>query len=214
MKIDLVVFDLDGTLISSGETIYKATVHTLNELNIRGEIPHEKFYSRIGLHFEDIFDEFGVVVKDFEKFIGIYKSVYFDFIQSSEIYPGVKETLQALKSKNIKTALLTTKAQDQADIITKHFNLTDHLDYIMGRRNGLAHKPSPEPLLKICEDLNVDPNRTMIVGDSEMDIQCGKNANTLTCGVTYGYRSKENLEKEFPDFIIDKITELNTILEN
>lgn len=214
MKIDLVVFDLDGTLMSSHETIYKATVHTLNELNISGEIPHEKFCSRIGLHFEDIFEEFGIVVNDFEKFIGIYKSVYFDFIQSSEIYPGVKETLQALKSKKIKTALLTTKAQDQADIITKHFNLTEQLDYIMGRRTGLAHKPSPEPLLKICSDLNVNPSHTMIVGDSEMDIQCGKNANAKTCGVTYGYRSKEHLVNEFPDFIVDNIIELNTILEN
>jgi HAD superfamily hydrolase (TIGR01549 family) len=214
MKIELVVFDLDGTLMSSHETIYKATVHTLDELNIHGEIPHEKFCSRIGLHFEDIFEEFGIVVNDFEKFIGIYKSVYFDFIQSSEIYPGVKETLQALKSKKIKTALLTTKAQDQADIITKHFNLTEQLDYIMGRRTGLAHKPSPEPLLKICSDLNVNPSHTMIVGDSEMDIQCGKNANAKTCGVTYGYRSKEHLVNEFPDFIVDNIIELNTILEN
>ncbi len=214
MKIDLVVFDLDGTLISSGETIYKATVHTLNELSIPGEIPNEKFCSRIGLHFEDIFDEFGIVVNDFEEFIGIYKSVYFDFIDSSEIYPGVFDTLKNLKSRSIKTALLTTKAQDQAEKITNHFNLAEDLDYIMGRRPGLAHKPSPEPLFKICADLSINPSNTIIVGDSEMDVQCGKNANAKTCGVTYGYRSKELLEKEFPDFMIDRIIELNTILEN
>ncbi len=208
MKIDLIVFDMDGTLISSHKTIYQATVTTLKRLNIKEELPPEEFYMRIGWHFEDIFNELGIPVTDFEEFIGIYKSVYFDYIDSSELYPGVMETLDKLKSKNIKTGLLTTKAQDQADKISRHFKINNRLDYIMGRRPGLAHKPSPQPLLKICGDLSVQPGNCMIVGDSEMDVQCGKNANSKTCGVTYGYRSKENLETEQPDFIIDNIEEL------
>lgn len=213
MKLDLVIFDLDGTLMSSHETIYKATVQSLNKLDIPGEIPHDKFYSRIGLHFEDIFNEFGIPVIDFEEFINVYKSIYFDFIDSSEIYPGVRETLKKIKSLEIKTALLTTKAQDQADKITNHFGLAADLDYIMGRRPGIAHKPSPEPLLKICDDLSIKPENCMIVGDSEMDIQCGKNANAKTCGVTYGYRTREDLQKESPDFVVDNMGELQQIVE-
>ena len=212
MKLDLVVFDLDGTLLSSHETIYKATIYSLNQLNIEGEIPCDKFSTRIGLHFEDIFDEFGITVPDFEQFIEIYKSVYFDYIDSSKIYPGVMDTLEYLKSNNIKTALLTTKAQDQADKLSKYFKLNNQLDYIMGRRPGLTHKPSPEPLLKICKDLSVESNDCLIVGDSEMDVRCGKNANSKTCCVTYGYRSKESLEKEKPDFMIDNIEELRFIV--
>lgn len=208
MKLDLVVFDLDGTLVSSHETIYLATIYTLKELDIKEELPHEKFMMRIGWHFEDIFSEFGIPVKDFEEFITIYKSVYFDYINSSELYPGVIEILDHLKSKNIKTALLTTKGQDQAEKISEYFKISDKLHYVMGRRPGIAHKPSPEPLLKICNDLSAEPGKTMIVGDSEMDVQCGKNANSKTCGVTYGYRTKESLEIELPDFIIDKIEEL------
>ncbi len=213
MKIDLVIFDLDGTLMSSHETIYQATIQSLNKLEIPGEIPHDKFYSRIGLHFEDIFNEFGIPVTDFEEFINVYKSIYFDFIDSSEIYPGVRDILKKIKSLDIKTALLTTKAQDQADKITNHFGLSADLDYIMGRRPGLAHKPSPEPLLKICDDLSINPENSMIVGDSEMDIQCGKNANAKTCGVTYGYRTREDLQKESPDYVVDNIGELQQIIE-
>lgn len=212
MKFDLVVFDLDGTLLSSHETIYRATVYAFNKLNIEGELPHDKFCTRIGWHFEDIFNEFGIHVPDFERFLEIYKSVYFDYIDSSEIYPGVMDTLKYIKSNNIKTALLTTKAQDQADKLSVYFNLDDELDYIMGRRPGLAHKPSPEPLLKICEELSIEPHKCLIVGDSEMDVQCGKNANSKTCCVTYGYRSKESLEKEKPDFMIDNIEELRYIV--
>ena len=208
MKLDLVVFDLDGTLVSSHETIYLATIYTLKQLDIKEELPHDKFMTRIGWHFEDIFSEFGIPVKDFEEFMTIYKSVYFDYIDSSELYPGVNAILDHLKSKNIKTALLTTKGQDQAEKISKYFKINDKLNYVMGRQPGLAHKPSPEPLLKICSDLSAEPGNTMIVGDSEMDVQCGKNAHSKTCGVTYGYRTKESLEIEQPDFIIDKMEEL------
>jgi phosphoglycolate phosphatase-like HAD superfamily hydrolase len=82
----------------------------------------------------------------------------------------------------------------------------------MGRRPGIAHKPSPEPLLKICNDLNINPVKALIVGDSEMDVQCGKNAGIKTCAVTYGYRTTEELEKSQPDFLIDNIMELEQII--
>ena len=211
MKIDLVVFDLDGTLISSHETIYKATVHTLNELGIEGDIPHNEFRSRIGMHFEDIFNDFGIKVPDFEIFIKIYKSVYFDFIDASGIYPGVLETFNYLKRNRIKISLLTTKSQDQAEKILDYFNLSRYFDYIMGRRPGLDHKPSPEPLLKICTDVSVQPGNSLIIGDSELDIQCGQNAGTRTGAVTYGYRTKEVLEKENPDLLLNSINELLSI---
>jgi phosphoglycolate phosphatase-like HAD superfamily hydrolase len=107
---------------------------------------------------------------------------------------------------------LTTKGQDQAELILKHFSLFDKFDYVMGRRTGIAHKPSPEPLQKICTDLNIGITNTLIVGDSEMDIQCGKNAGSKTCAVTYGYRTKSELRKSSPDFLIDKILDVEYIV--
>ncbi|MFA5803036.1 MAG: HAD-IA family hydrolase [Melioribacteraceae bacterium] len=212
MNINLVVFDLDGTLVSSHETIYKATLHALKEINIYPNMPGEDFYKTIGKHFEDIFAQFGFSVPDFEKFINIYKSIYFDYINLSVVYPGVSEIINKLHGKNIKTALLTTKGQDHAEIILKHFNLSDQIDYVMGRRAGIAHKPSPEPLNKICNELNSETAATLMIGDSEIDIQCGKNAGTQTCAVTYGYRSAEELKKEKPDFMIDNILDVDYIV--
>jgi HAD superfamily hydrolase (TIGR01662 family) len=212
MQIELVVFDLDGTLVSSHQTIYKATLHALKEVKVNYILPEEQFYKRIGLHFEDIFDEFGFKVPDFDEFIGIYKSIYFNYIDSSILYSGVEEIIMKLNDKKVKIALLTTKGQSQADEILRHFNLFEKFNYIMGRRPGIAHKPSPEPLLKICNDLNIDPAKTLIVGDSEMDVQCGKNAGVKTCAVTYGYRTTEELEKSQPDFLIDNIMELEPIV--
>lgn len=212
MKINHVCFDLDGTLVRSNKTIYKATLTALEILGTPGTIDEEKFNEMIGLHFIDIFNEFKVKLEDFEKFIDVYKSVYFDFINESELYPDVEETLLSLYQLNhIKTSLLTTKGQDQAEKIIKHFGLAKYFDFIMGRRNGIAHKPSPEPLLYICKNVNVGAETSIIVGDTELDIICGKNAGAVTCGVTYGYRTKEFLLQNNPDYLIEEISEIKTI---
>lgn len=198
-------FDLDGTLVDSSKTIYNSTVYSLNKLGIKFNISEAEFALKIGQHFVDIFNAFDTDVPDFEKFITIYKINYFEQMGHSEMYNGVEQTLNALKDRDIKISLLTTKIQDQAEKILEYFNLTKYFDLIMGRRDGIKHKPSPEPLLKICDDLNIDIKNTLMVGDTELDIQCGKNAGSYTCGVLYGYRTKELLEIENPDFIAEEI---------
>jgi len=139
MKIDFVVFDLDGTLVSSHETIYKATLHALKEVGITKEIPHNAFMNMIGMHFEDIFREFGFKVPDFESFLKIYKSIYFDYMDESVLYPQVNFSIDRLKKSGLKIGLLTTKGQDQAELILKHFSLFNNFDGVMGRRPGVAH---------------------------------------------------------------------------
>jgi len=206
-NINTTVFDLDGTLIKSHATIYESTVRTFKEFGRNVDIPKDKFYSLLGHHFTDMFEQLNIEVNDINHFIDVYKTFYFDYIDLSEPYPGVSKTLDNLKRENKKIALLTTKGQYQAEKIIKHFNLDKYFDYIMGRRPGIAHKPSAEPLLKICNDLNSDPHNTLMIGDAELDIQCGKNANAITCGVTFGYRSKESLMKENPDFLVDNYNE-------
>ncbi len=138
-----ICFDLDGTLVDSKDTILESTKSALDKLNISYDIPVDAFTNMIGMHFVEIFEELKINVPDFEKFISIYKALYFDFMDSSYLYPGVHQTLQYLNENNIKVSLLTTKVQDQAEKIIDHFNLRSSFNYLMGRRDGLAHKPSP-----------------------------------------------------------------------
>lgn len=210
--IKSIVFDLDGTLMSSNSTIYKCTIKTLKEFNITGELPEEEFNRKIGHHFQDIFNDFNIVVPDLEGFIDKYKTFYFDFINESLVYPNVMETLQALKEMNIPVSLLTTKAQDQADKIIDHFGMRKYFTIVIGRQNGLPVKPAPDALIKICSLTGVPPENTLMVGDSELDIRCGRNAGSYTCGVTFGYRSREALEKENPDYLISDMKELTEII--
>lgn len=208
-----VCFDLDGTLVDSKNTILECTKAALDQLKISYKIDEDVFTNMIGMHFVDIFERMKIEVTDFEKFITIYKAFYFDFMESSVLYPDVSETLTFLNKKKIKVSLLTTKVQDQAEKIIDHFKLRSSFNYLMGRRDGLEHKPSPKPLLFICKELKVTTSETLMVGDTELDIQCGKSAGSKTCGVLFGYRTKIQLEKEKPDFLISGLNELRKILE-
>lgn len=206
-----ICFDLDGTLVDSHKTIYNSTVKSLADLNIPNNLNEDVFKDKIGMHFVDIFDDMNVPVKDFEEFIQVYKGNYFLFIDDSQLYPDTIRILEHLSKNGFKISLLTTKAQDQADKILVHFNIAKYFDLIMGRRNGIAHKPSAEPLLMICAELSVTPEESLIVGDTEMDIQCGQNANTKTCAVTQGYRTEESLLKHSPDFVVKDLKALKKL---
>jgi HAD superfamily hydrolase (TIGR01549 family) len=204
-------FDMDGTLVDSNKTIYNATTITLTKLGIKHKIDENEFSKKIGQHFNDIFNAFDVVVPDFEEYIKLYKQIYMEQMGHSKLYSDVKNVLVELKNRGNKISLLTTKAQDQAEKIIDYFGLNNYFNLIMGRRDGVAHKPSPEPLQMICKELNVEINQTLMIGDTELDIQCGKNTGSFTCGVLYGYRTKELIEIEKPDFIIGSMQEILTL---
>jgi HAD superfamily hydrolase (TIGR01549 family) len=214
MMIKHACFDLDGTLVRSAKTIYKTTISAFEHLGIQYNLPEEDFNKMIGQHFNDIFKHFKITVPDFEQFIQIYKKLYFDFMNDSELYEGVYETLSYLKRNNIKVSLLTTKAQDQAEKIITHFNMENYFDLIMGRRDGIPHKPSPEPLLMICNELNVEPIETVMIGDTELDILCGQNAGAKTCAATFGYRDIEILKTYEPDYLIHSLPEITRLINS
>jgi HAD superfamily hydrolase (TIGR01549 family) len=215
LNLKHICFDLDGTLIKSDKTIYRSTLKALEYLNINGRIDQKKFNQMIGMHFVDIFEVMEIDVPDFDEFIGIYKSHYFDFIDESVLYPNIEETLSLIRDKmDIKISLLTTKGQDQAEKIINYFYLNKYFDFIMGRKEGIAHKPSAEPLLIICNELNVNSANTMMVGDTEIDISCGKNAGAVTCAVSYGYRSEDTLLNHKPNFIFNSVIELKQFLSD
>ncbi|HOJ38030.1 MAG TPA: HAD family hydrolase [Ignavibacteriales bacterium] len=205
---ELIVFDLDGTLMKSDATIYKTMLQTFEVLGIDYHIPYEDFINFIGYHFKDIFDYFNIEVNDIEHFINVYKQRYFNNLMYTELFPKVKETLDIIKNRNIKTAILTTKAQDQLEKIIEYFNMNKYFDLLVGRRPEMKIKPSPEPLLWIINNLKVNPENVLMVGDTELDIECGNKANTYTCYVDYGYGKLKTSKANYSLSYFDKILEL------
>ncbi len=209
-----IVFDLDGTLMKSADTIYDTMIDTFRELNINTTPDRDKFNTMIGWHFLDIFNELGIDVPDVEHFITIYKTKYFNHINSSELFDGVTELLDYLVKNSYKVALLTTKGQEQADKIIDAFDLRKYFDLVVGRKPELKIKPAPDSLVFITDKLNQDMSNTLMVGDTEMDILCAQNAGCHSCAVSFGYRSLDELKKLDPVYIIDSYKEFYGILEN
>ena len=190
----------------------KTATIALAKCGYKQQIEAARFYNTIGKHFREIFADLKIEIANLDEFIKIYKSNYFNYIAYSKLYPGVKTLFEFLMSEKIKIGLLTTKMQDQADKIIEHFNLQNYFNIIVGRRDGIEIKPSPQPLNFISQKISIPINNILLVGDTEMDIQCGKNAGAQTCAVTFGYRSKENLFDENPDFLINDLLEIVKIL--
>jgi HAD superfamily hydrolase (TIGR01549 family) len=207
-QIKHICFDLDGTITDSFDTIYLSTIKTLEKLKIPNNLTPGEFRNRIGYHFQDMFIDLNIPVNDFEEYLVIYKDFYLKFINKSRIYDGVTKTFQYLKDNSISLSLCTTKVQSQADMVIDYFGLRKYFSLILGRRDNLKNKPSAEPLLFICSELNVIPGASLLVGDTELDIRCGKNAGSKTCAASYGYRDLKIIRKEHPDFIIHDIKEL------
>lgn len=205
-------FDLDGTIIESSGTIHKSTLAALKHIGRFHDIPKTTLDKTIGWHFEDIFNLLEIDVPNLDEFLDIFLKVYFDYLEESYIYEGMSELLEELHAKGYLVSLITTKAQPQAERLLMEFGIRDKFDYVMGRRKGVSHKPSPEPLLISCQHLDVSPEETVIIGDTEMDIQCGKNAGAKTCCVSYGYRTIEQLQTENPDYIAENSVKLREIL--
>ena len=103
----------------------------LKDLGINVDFSMDEFKQHIGLHFIDIFSRLGFELEDFGEFISIYKKYYFTFIDSSKFYPNAENIIMELHRSNTRLALLTTKAQGEADRIMEHFNLHRNFDLVM-----------------------------------------------------------------------------------
>ncbi len=210
--IKLLVFDLDGTLVDSETTIFEATTSSLRRMNVPHNFTKEEFRTMIGHHFLTVFNKFDVHVTDIESYLNIYKPFYNSLLDKSTLYADVEETLKVLKAAGYEIALLTTKSQEQANNVLRHFNLLKYFSIVNGRTPESEVKPSPAPLLSICQTLGYATSESLMIGDSELDIQCGINAKAKTCAVTYGFRTPEQLVLEKPDFIVNSLKELQQLL--
>lgn len=212
MKFDLVVFDLDGTLMNSGKAIFSAVDKAFRLEGIKRVFELEDFEKYIGLSFPDMFMHLGQQIDDYPKFLKTYKTLYLDYIDVNTFFPFALDLIKWLREVNVKIALLTTKTQEQADLLLHHFSIHNQFNLVMGRRDGIKKKPFAEPLEIIMNELDSKPEKTLMVGDTELDIQCAKNANVSSCAVTFGYRTIKQIKIENPDYIINDLNQVKTIL--
>jgi len=212
--VRVVVFDLDGTLIDSKLDLALAVNATLDWMK-RPAIEHVRIYGYVGngapMLIQRALGE-GASEEEcrraLEHFLGYYREHMLD---NTVPYPGVREGLAALEK--VPMAVLTNKPTRISRMILEGLGLASYFQYIHGGNSFERKKPDPMGMEALLRDMNAAPRETMMVGDSEVDVQTARNANTWACGVTYGLGS-DRLKGEFvPDVMVDSLVDLPRIIE-
>ena len=130
---------------------------------------------------------------------------------TTRLYPLVGETLAWFANKS--KAVVTSKEVRFTKIILDHFDIAKYFDAIVGGDTTPARKPDPRPVLEALRLLGKPAGTTVMIGDSENDINAGRRAGSRTCGVTFGFRTAEQLRLSEPDVLIDRFDQLKEVFE-
>ena len=216
-KIQLLIFDLDGTLVDSRLDL----VHSVNAMlrNFgRPELPDDVIATYVGdgapmLVRRALGDpEDGALLADgLEYFLSYYREHKLDF---THVYDGVQEMLAAIENSNHgprrRMAVLSNKPVNPSRAIVEALGLKPFFSTVYGGNSFTTKKPDPLGAETILKELGGIPEKTLIVGDSDNDILTGRNAGLWTCGVTYGF-APQTLEEAPPDVLVDSPQDLRSL---
>jgi phosphoglycolate phosphatase len=206
--IETYIFDLDGVLIDSIADLCVSVNHTLRSFGA-DELPENEIRRHIGrgnriLIMETLgTDDASAVDKALAVFMDHYSK---NCTNNTVLRKGVIETLERIKGKNL--AILSNKFTPLTEIITKKLGIYDYFGIILGPDKLIDMKPDPEGIDRIIGYFDSAASRTLVIGDSDIDIAAGKNAGTATCGVLGGIGDEQKLAGSHPDIIIDEVSEL------
>jgi phosphoglycolate phosphatase len=208
--IELVIFDLDGTLIDSKLDI----AHSVNATRAYMGLPpisHELVEQYVGngapvlirrvLGPEAPEDQVALAL---DYFIRYYAEHCMDH---TALYPGVRSALDHLLEHGVQLAVLTNKPVRISGHMVGGLGLSGHFFRVYGGNSFERKKPDPIGIETLLTETGVARQRTLMVGDSAVDIRTARNANVGACGVRWGFQP-ETFEQEPPDFAVDDISEL------
>jgi len=213
-SIKNILFDVDGTLLDSKRDIAAAQLWTFHQLGVDTLKP-EDIYPHIGKplavtfatllpeHLHGRIPDAAIVYRDY------YRAHAFE---TTNLFPGVKETITALNAKGINLATATIKSTETTAKVLAHYGIARYFSHIQGTDDGIF-KPDPSIINGILAKQQWAKNETLMVGDTDKDIEVGRNAGVKTCGVTYGSFTREQMIALKPDWIIDRLGQLMDIVD-
>ncbi len=202
MKV--VLFDLDGTLIDSADDIALSLRLTLEELGRLDRMPPD-VRSLIGGGVRALLEK--VLGEEFEEeHVKVFRKHYLSNpVVYTRPYEGVTETLEELKEKGVRLAVVTNKLEELSVEILSRLDLLDLFDIVVGGDTFGEKKPSPLPVIKALEFIGAKPEESLMVGDTEADILAGKGAGAKTALAGWGYVKNGSAS---PDFVLKSPREI------
>ncbi len=186
-RYDCVIFDLDGTLIDSSPGIIAAVNKSLQLLG-QDALTYAQIKSCIGPPIADTIGQIkNYSVQDKEKFYSVFRPIYSsEFLMDLDIYPGIEKLLLELRHNHILLGIATNKRVDYAIKLLQNIGLSKYFDSI--NCMDLDGKLKKRDLVEACiKDLDISPAKTVMIGDSENDLNAAITCGTDFIGAGYGY---------------------------
>lgn len=211
------IFDLDGTLTDTLESLTYSVNGTLRELGMT-EITSEQCRAFVGDGARALIERSLQAVGDkellkIEEAMAAYKRIFQkNCTYHVKPYDGIPAMLKELKKRGVKLAVLSNKPHEQTRSVVAEIFGDGIFDWVQGQQEAIPRKPSPDGVYYVLEHLGVKPDEAVYIGDSDVDMKTGKAAGLLTVGVSWGFRDREILAKNGADKIIDHAEELESLL--
>ena len=210
-----VIFDLDGTLLDTIGDLAAAGNYVCRS-NGWPEHSLEEFTAMVGHGIPNLVERFSPAdfrspllmahtLQQFRESYGVHK------MDRTVPYEGIPALLKALQEAGLSMAVYSNKAHDFTKELIDHF-FPDTFAAAQGKLPGVPVKPDPTGALQLLQKLGARPEETLYVGDSDTDMLTGHNAGLRTCGVTWGFRSRETLLAAGADNLADTVEALQAII--
>ena len=212
----LLLFDLDGTLVDSAADLYRAMNLALTQLQwpLVTEAQIRQWVGKGASHLcQSVVDALFATSGDnsanqqqlLEQFMQIYAA---EVCVDTTIYAGVMDYLQACRQQSVRMACVTNKPQQMAEALLKTLQLDDYFDLVLGGDALPQRKPDPMPLLHAMQHFAVNAAQTLMIGDSQNDVIAARRAGIDCIVVSYGYNHGEDIRDCAPQKIVDSLAQL------
>jgi len=207
-SLQLVMFDLDGTLADTGHDLADSVNFTRREFDLP-PLPDHAVYANVGRGVEHLLkrslpeeasDKFSRVMRIFLTYYEAH------LLNRTVLYQGAHDVLRYFASK--RRAVVSNKLHRLTLAVVQGLGVAEQFDAILGGDSVAEKKPHPAMLNAVLEQFQISPSDALIVGDGDTDIEAGKRAGVITCGVTYGLSNRHSVRAAQPDVIIDRLAEL------
>jgi pyrophosphatase PpaX len=211
MRFQVVLFDLDGTVIDSGAIILASMRHAAKAV-LGAEPPDELLMAAVGG--PGLEAQMHALAPDrVDELVTVYRAHNEPLHEELVCCAGIDELLVLLKEEGRRLGIVTAKRRATVDLAFDVLPLRHLFETVVGGDETNRHKPDPEPLLLAAERLGVEPRDCAYVGDSPFDIRAAKAAEMFAVAVTWGgIHDRDKLEAEEPDAIVDTAKELYGVL--
>ena len=211
---ELVIFDLDGTLLYTLEDLKDSVNHTLEKFGYETKSLEEvsKHVGNGVKHLVRMLLPENIDDDNFNTYYDYFKEYYSEHCcDKTYPYEGIMDTLKTLNHRGVKVGILSNKFQEAAEEVCEHY-FKDLYDIVVGESETCKRKPAPDGINLICDKLGVANDEVLFFGDSEVDIKTAENAGVYCVSVLWGYRDREFLTENDAKVFITNPSEIIDII--